>query len=119
MRAFGRFVSRFVLIFLTVALSFLLPRESEAETADDLLGRWCNDVNHSTYTFTSNKLVVRFNDGEKKVLVVQKIDAGTGWINVIWENSTNTIFIDFKDSTMKQVANTAGDMGPERLFHRC
>jgi len=103
---------------LTLALAFVAG-ESNAKglSAADLMGRWCG--NTSTYTFTPSQLTVGFKTGQKKVLHIKSIEVQENYINVHWVEASNTVFSNFKNDTMAQDANTYGDMGPKREFHRC
>jgi|SRR5579871_1162015 len=109
-------------ILLVAAAASLFAGEGNAQnslTADTLRGRWCTDV--GAYAFSADKLVVTFFNGTpQRVLGIQKINVGDGWIEVQWtKGGGNTVFQDFSGDTMKQAANVGGDKGPDRLFHRC
>ena len=98
---------------------------AEALTADVLLGRWCGDT--TNYIFTGTELTVQFHTGGTRVLRIDHIKTGDGWIDVHWEgkrpdgSSNNTVFTDFSPErdVMFQAANVGGDKGPRRRFRRC
>ncbi len=106
-----------------VALSFpLLSKPCRAETInfERIEGRWCGEV--TDYKFTRKQLTVTFHqDGTHRVLDVERIEPGDGWINFIWKSGGNTVFSEFMrdGKSMAQDANKGGDKGPRREFKRC
>lgn len=110
----------------TAALSLLViqllstPSRAETINFERIEGRWCGEV--TDYKFTRKKLTVTFhNDGTHRVLDVQRIDSGDGWINFIWTSGGNTVFSEFSrdGKSMAQDKNKGGDNGPRREFKRC
>jgi hypothetical protein len=111
-----RILSRAVLV--ATMLSAMSSAAADRSIVD-LLGHWCGDI--SNYDFTRSKLTVTFHDGTaKRVWNIERVVGDPDWLDVHWANG-NTVFHRFsKDGEqMFQAANTKGDMGPEREFHRC
>jgi len=89
-------------------------------TQSDILGTWCG--NEAKYVFTREALTVTwYGKADRRVLPINSWDFSDTWINVIWSPGHNTVFGEFStdDRSMAQLANTKGDMGPRRPFHRC
>lgn len=112
------------------AVFMLMAVSSPACAADtklaDILGRWCLP-NGNTNTFTSGALTVVFPDGRQRVLQIERTSQDpNGDLNVLWaerqaDGSTyNTAYrLSADKRVLIQVANTSGDMGPERQMRRC
>jgi TIR domain-containing protein len=84
----------------------------------DLLGRWCGDI--SAYTFIQDQLTVTFFDNKpQKILRIKTINVGDGWINVIWDDGSHTMFEAFTSNSMVQKAGDNPDKEPQRKYHRC
>lgn len=97
-----------------------VPCRAEKINFERIEGRWCGDI--TDYKFTRQRLTVTFQkDGTHRVLEVERIDSGDGWINFIWKSGGNTVFSEFSrdGKSMAQDANKGGDNGPRREFRRC
>jgi hypothetical protein len=97
-------------------------------TVSDLYGRWCGET--TIYVFSPGQLTVTFLSGSpQRVWRIKSVTTQGKELYVYWDprdsnqNGSSdppmTSFGDFNGSTMVQMPNTAGDMGPRREFHRC
>jgi hypothetical protein len=119
------------LIVFALASAFGTKGGCAAElSVDDLLGKWCGPT--IDYVFTRERLTVLPHDGSApRVLPIRKfaLNSGEGSIKVYWdikrrdlvEEDISTVFYEFDPDhhNMAQQANTTGDKGARRAFHRC
>lgn len=106
------------------ALVFLaLPASAEPMPISRIFGKWCGTV--TSYTFTRNSMTVAWYADKTRIrFKVTKILPREDFLDVHWirnNEAQNTIFAKFSADgrSMAQLANTHGDMGPERPFRRC
>jgi hypothetical protein len=114
-------------IFAALLLVFIAgsstPGFAKNLSSSKLFGRWCGAA--TSYIFTRERLTVVWNaDGRRRSFVIVKYVPGPEYIDVQWVRDDlpqNTVFSKFSRDgrSMAQLANTHGDMGPERPFRRC
>jgi len=89
---------------------------------DDILGRWCVVGSDIFNTFSTNRLLVQFPNGNSRTLGISKTEVDGNRIVVYWASKADgyTAY-DISDNgrILVQIPSTDGDMGPRRELHRC
>ncbi len=108
-------------LFASALVMFLTsPAWAQDAEFEDIIGRWCVD-NGNYNIFTSNKLTVIFPDGEKRVLIIGKVDTDGDRIHIEWNDNTFTAYeLSANKRTLIQLpAETADKSFPRRVLKRC
>lgn len=115
-RIFGAALAIGTLLVSNPALAKPLP-------ISKLTGKWCGT--ETNYIFAPKSLtVVWTDDGQSRRFAITRIIPSEDFFDVHWirdGKTQNTVFSKFSADgrRMFQLANTSGDMGPERPFQRC
>jgi hypothetical protein len=118
----GRLFRPAFLAAMAVSAIVATSQSASALGYDDIAGRWCADF--GSYTFYSDQLVVRFNDGTAtRRYPIDNYEYRDDDVTVYWRKDServHTVFGDFSSNgrRMAQQANRRDNV-PRREFRKC
>ena len=112
-------------LFTFAVIVLTHPAAAAELTLNDLLGKWCGS--ESNYTFIRSELRIVRLDGRNlnkgPVLKILKSEnRANGGIEIYWvpdKPGNSTAFQVSVKGELIELAQTEGDKGPTRVFHRC